>query len=503
MSKAKTTRVRLPQAVARKVQQRFIPSEQQRVTSFLVDVRARIALRHRYMERMLDDHLEALCYLMEQGKTLDDAMRTLDPVQLSDFYLKEREEWYPLDHAAKVYPLSMSVQRMPVFRLSGYLKKPVVPSVLQMALTYAVRRFPYFATTIKCGFFWHYIDSAMRRFAVKPENKLPCAVMNLGAVASPTFRVVYYQNRVSVEFFHVLTDGSGGIIFLRTLLCEYLRLLGENVPDFDGMLPLDEQPKPEEWRDDFVLGDRCEESHGFGGKPALQLRGALPYEHPTRVLHYNLSVAALKKQAHQKGVTLTTLALGYLFLACRDACNWRGRRRMIQIQLPANMRQYYASKTLRNFSMYCSINLHPAEITDLDAILPKIEAQVKAGTAKAALDETMQLSRKLVKYLRFVPLVVKRPIAYFIYGALSDVIFTMTFSNLGVVTASEEMTKHLDKFDFVLGPPIQNRACCSMCSFGDRAVLTVTKNTTLTLFEDALYTHLVQNGLEPYMEGTQ
>ena len=29
----------------------------------------------------------------------------------------------------------------------------------------AIRRFPYFATTVKCGFFWHYIDSAMRRFA--------------------------------------------------------------------------------------------------------------------------------------------------------------------------------------------------------------------------------------------------------------------------------------------------------------------------------------------------
>ena len=35
-----------------------------------------------------------------------------------------------------------------------------------------------------------------------------------------------------------------------------------------------------------------------------------------------------------------------------------------------------------------------------------------------------------------------------------------------------------------------------------RQVLTVTKNTPLTLFEDSLYRHFVESGLEPYMEGT-
>ncbi|MEG2207449.1 MAG: hypothetical protein RR065_05035, partial [Clostridia bacterium] len=65
------------------------------------------------------------------------------------------------------------------------------------------------------------------------------------------------------------------------------------------------------------------------------------------------------------------------------------------------------------------------------------------------------------------------------------------------------LTRHIDKLDFVLGPPIQNRACCSLCSFGDHAVFTVVKNTTLPLFEDALYRHLMENGLEPYMEGTE
>jgi hypothetical protein len=114
----------------------------------------------------------------------------------------------------------------------------------------------------------------------------------------------------------------------------------------------------------------------------------------------------------------------------------------------------------------------------------------------------MTLSRKLVRYLRFIPLIIKRPIAYLIYGHMSDGVFTTTLSNLGAITLPEEMRDYVEKFDFVLGPPIQNRAVCSMCSYGDRAVFTVVKNTALPVFENALYAQLVKLGLEPYVEGT-
>ena len=38
------------------------------------------------------------------------------------------------------------------------------------------------------------------------------------------FRVSYYKNRINLEVFHVLTDGMGGINFLRELTYQYLRL---------------------------------------------------------------------------------------------------------------------------------------------------------------------------------------------------------------------------------------------------------------------------------------
>lgn len=491
-----------PRPWAQKAQQLFTPAEQALLTPYLADVRARIDLRQRFLDPMMIDHVLALKWYTEHGLTLPEAIARLDPVQLGDFYLRERTAWYPLDTAAKVYPLSMGLKRMMMFRMSFYLKHPVEPLILQMALTYTVRRFPYFATTIKCGFFWHYIDSAMRRYAARPETKPPCAPMRLNAISSPTFRVVYFANRVSVEFFHVLTDGTGAGIFLRTLLREYLRLLGTDVPLGDGMFSLAEAPDPREWTDDFLIADKHPSPEGFGDKLALQLRGLQSLEQPSRVLHFNLSVAALLKKAREKGVTITVLLLGVMMLALKEAAEPHGGKRKLQVQLPVNMRKFYESRTLRNFSMYCSIRLHPLEITGLDAILPKLAAQVCEGTSKESLDRTMTLSRKLVRGLRFIPLIIKRPIAYLIYGHMSDGVFTTTFSNLGVITLPEAMQPYVEKFDMVLGPPIKNRAVCSMCSYGDRAVFTVVKNTALPVFENALYAQLVKLGLEPYVEGT-
>ena len=155
------------------MQRLFTPAEQAQIAPYLNDVRARINLQQRFVDSLMADHVLALRWYADRGLTVSQAMARLDPAQLSDFYLRERTEWYPLDTAAKVYPLSMGLKRMMLFRMSFYLKQPVEPEILQMALTYTIKRFPYFATTIKCGFFWHYIDSAMRRYAVRHETKPP------------------------------------------------------------------------------------------------------------------------------------------------------------------------------------------------------------------------------------------------------------------------------------------------------------------------------------------
>ena len=136
----------------------------------------------------------------------------------------------------------MARGRMSVFRLSVYLKRPVVPVLLQMALSFTVRRFPSFATTLKKGF-WHYLDTAKRRFSVEQgKRRSLSAIKGFPSSGSQSFRVLYWENRISVEFFHVLTDGTGGMTFLKVLVAEYLRLTGVEVVPGDALWDINAVP---------------------------------------------------------------------------------------------------------------------------------------------------------------------------------------------------------------------------------------------------------------------
>lgn len=159
---------------------------------------ARIDLPRAQKRALISDFRRAAEVLVSRGLSPAEAAARLGHERLGDFYLSAPDYWYPLDDAAKIYPMSMTDGWMSVFRLSAYLDAPVEPSLLQLALDLTMPRFPFFVTRIKRGVFWHYIDGVKRRFTVQPETELPCAPMNVAAGDSQSFRVLYYGRRVSV-----------------------------------------------------------------------------------------------------------------------------------------------------------------------------------------------------------------------------------------------------------------------------------------------------------------
>ena len=177
-------------------------------------------------------------------------------------------------------------------------------------------RFPFFSTEVRRGLFWHYIDGVKRRFVVRPETEPPCAPMDLTAGERQAFRVVYYRERISVEFFHILTDGTGGLAFLTALVSEYLRLLGLS----DGQdAPVETPPDGEECENAF---ERCAGEApcgGFAERPAVQLRGRLSKQRPARVLHLELDATALRGAAKARGATVTALVLAFIAEAAHAA----------------------------------------------------------------------------------------------------------------------------------------------------------------------------------------
>jgi len=173
------------------------------------------------------------------------------------------------------------------------------------------------------------------------------------------------------------------------------------------------------------------------------------------------------------------------------------------IQVPVNMRKFYPSETLRNFSMYCGIRLPLEKISEPDMLIPEIMRQLTEKASCQAMNEMVNATNRLTKAIRFIPLFLKAPVARLIYGFLGDRVFSNTLSNLGVVSLPPELAEQIESMDFVLGASITNRASCSMVTFGDIATLSVSKNTADPSFEEALYELLCRDGLNPVVEGSE
>lgn len=430
------------------------------------------------------DFTAAIDLLLQLGCPLEEALTRLNPERLGGFYAWPATLWFRLDDAAKIYPLSMKHGQMSVFRLAAVLKEPVKPELLQIALHFTIQRFPGFATTVRKGFFWHYLDQTKRRYCIQPETDIPVRPLKIAASGSQSFRVLYYENRISAEFFHILTDATGGMCFLKTLLAEYLRLLGTDCPCGDGILDVTRPPLAGENENAFPAADRRGKGSGLTDRAALQLSGRLAPVHPCRILHFEMDAEKLREAARNRNATVTAYLLGLLFLAGRRATEAMGGS--FNIQVPVNMRKFYPSPTLRNFSMYCGIRLDMEQVTTLDDILPEIQHQLTEKASREAMTEMIHSSTRLVNSVRFVPLFIKAPIARVIYGFLGDKIFTNTLSNLCVVNLPPEMQSRVDHLEFLLGTLVTNRAGCALVTCGGKAVLTIAKQTADPSLEEAL-----------------
>lgn len=467
---------------------------------FFNDFSSRCLLSKLDKSAMREDFEQAILYFVEKGLPLPEILERLDMRNLGGFYARPPVMWFPLDDAAKIYPLSMAHGNMSVFRLSVTLKEPVVPILLQMALTFSIKRFPYFATTVKKGFFWHYLDSTKRRFIIEHERELPCQPMKVSHSGSTSFRVLYYENRISVEFFHMLTDGTGAMTFLKVLTAEYLRLCGISIESDETLWDSNAAPTAGEAENAFANVPLQRGGSGFMEKPAMQMNGRPSRHNPCRVIHFKLPMSELKNVAARYDATVTAYLLALMFFAFRASTDeLQGECSM---QVPVNMRKFYPSNTARNFSMYCSLRIRLESIGDMPDLVDRIREELKVGTSREPMTQKAAAAERLVNMLKYVPLVVKQPFARMVSNFLNDGTCSNIFSNLGVVKVPAAMAEHIDNMSFTLSTYATKRCACTAVSINDTTVLTVTKNVVDPSFEEKLYELLMADGVHVDVEGS-
>ena len=161
-------------------------------------------------------HAYVLYNLKEYRNDYDKMARFLDKRLRTD-----ARYWSRLDNAALIFPASKRRGWHKIFRLSADLAEPVDRDVMQSALEVTVKRFPLISSRLRAGAFWYYLEQTSAPEIIH-DGYQPIMKHSFGEVRKCAIRVLYYKNRVAIEFFHAVTDGTGGLIFLKSLLAEYL-----------------------------------------------------------------------------------------------------------------------------------------------------------------------------------------------------------------------------------------------------------------------------------------
>lgn len=396
---------------------------------------------------------------------------------------KRTLRWVRLDNAAKIYPAARRRNWSNVFRQSVTLTEEVDISVLKAALDVTVRRFPSIAARLRKGVFWYYLQQVAHAPEIRQEQSCPLTFMSRDEMRKCAFRVIVYHDRIAVEFFHSLTDGTGALVFLKNLTAEYLeQKYGISVPTEHGMVNREEMPREEELEDCFPRYAGAV-SAGRRDTNAWHMSGEREKDGFLHLTCFRIPVKEALDLAHSYHVTLTVFFSALMMKALADLQKEKipsqKKRKRIKLLIPVNLRQLFPSHTLRNFAMYTIPELDPrlGEYT-LDEICRVIHHKMGLEITPKHMSSVIatNVNDERNPMVRLIPLPIKNAVMKAVFDAVGERKSCLTLSNLGLVNLPQAMKPYIRRFDFILGVQAAAPYNCGMLSYDDVVYINFIRN---------------------------
>lgn len=423
---------------------------------------------------------------------------------------KQNLHWMKLDNAAKIYPAAKRKGWINFFRLSATLCENVDPEVLRSAINTVHRRFPSICARLRHGLFWYYLEETPEAPTLREEGPCPLIVESKKNLSKCAIRIIYYKNRIAVEYFHSITDGTGGMIFLKSLVAEYLKQkYGANIPYSSEILNPNDPVLDEELEDCFPK---------FEGKVArsrsegrvYRLRGTKKVGRFLDLTVGTLDAGEILHIAHEYGVSVTEFLTAVMIRSLIDHQNasipQSTRHKPVKVLIPVNLRKLYGANTLRNFALYVTPGLDPrlGEYT-LKEIATAVHHQMGDEVTPQKMSARIKVNTDAEKsiFARIPPLFLKNVIMRLVYDSVGENTTCLNISNLGIVRLPEEMSRYVERFDFIIGTPASTPNNCSVVSYKGQVYINFIRNIKEAELERLFFTNLVKLGLHVKIQSNQ
>lgn len=409
-------------------------------------------------------------------------------------------QWFRLDNSAAIYPMVITVSTQSLFRLSAELCDHIDKDDLLEAAERTFQRYPYYAVELKGGFFRYSLARNFRKFVVREDDGCHLKKINFIKNRGYLIRITYYKRKIFVDFFHGLCDGMAAMEFMKTLLYNYLTVRGEDI-DSGGMIKIhpkeiEEAEVSDGFAENFGKINIKEGAKKMAGAPAFRLTGKLFRKEGYGVIEGTMESDSLKALAKSYNCSITVFLAAHALLSIAKA-TVKDSRRDYSIFIPVNLRNYFPSGTMLNFTTITKHRVPQDTELKLEKYIEIISASLKEQLNKDDLRMKLSFTSLFEKnpFLRFLPLPVKSFFARAGRFFSLNTRQTIILSNVGEIKLPKEMNGQVDALSFNLNCSRKTPNNIAMLSYNGKTVISFTRQLVSTEIEREFFTGLAKMGV--------
>ena len=373
------------------------------------------------------------------------------------------------------------------------------------------KKYPFYNSELKKGIFWNYLQQKKTHFIIEEEKTYPCTDIQ----KDNPLRIIYFNNKLSIEIAHFLTDGKGAALFFQDLIEEYLekryflenfekdkknnliyktekkkeieiekinkiinfgKKINKNEKDFENkkseknffektreLLGNDSGLKNSQKNEYVDLYEKYmrKVSKETTIKSAFHLPMKILEKGQYHITTGEIDVESLKEESKKYGTTIGKYLLSVYFKILLD--RYSQAKNPIVIGVPVDLRKIFEETTYRNFF----INITPSMDASLGAyslseIITYLDNYFALKITKKEFYKSIYKAMNPIQniIIKSVPYLIKRIFFPFIFDYYGERGYTTGFSNLGIFKVNKKYEKYLKGFRFL--PPPSKRCKIKM-----------------------------------------
>ena len=395
-----------------------------------------------------------------------------------------------------MFPALANKKDSRVFRFACQLTEPVQKEALQQATDQALEEFPIFTNIIRHGMFWYYLEESGKRPIVHEEKQNVCSSLYDKDEHHLLIDISYYKCRINFEVFHAMADATGALMFLKTLVTNYLKICHPDLSKEDLSLGIDStfREKDSDSFSQYYNKKEKNSNMSFLGEktvPIFHFREPSTPDFFQQVTESEVSTSRILAAAKGYHTTVTVFLVSLLILAIYDAMEPRDQKKAVRIMVPVNLRSYFPSATVRNFFGLIAVTYDRKKQGDtLEEVIAAVSESFQKELTKEKLEKMIASQVSLEKHMaaRAIPLIIK-DFGMEVSGWIAGARQTMYFSNIGRITMPKALNPYIDRFDFFIG--CAGRQIC-MCSYEDHMMVTCAGSSSPKDTERAFFRRLAE-----------